>query len=145
MTTMTERPLKNITRESLAPLWARKDIPTERIAQALGVTRQAVSYKARTLGLPSRAKVRKQLCDNETFRRMWLAGVNSTEMAEHFGYSHRSAIGTRAGVMGLPRRSRSTDTGKTGGWVQTISLAQFFEQDLRERMEAEAKERRGTQ
>lgn len=141
VTVMTARPLKNITRETLAPLWAREDIPTERIAKALGVTRQAVSSKARTLGLPSRAKVRKQLCNNETFRRMWLAGVNSTEMAQHFGYSHRSAIGSRAGAMGLPRRARSTDTGKTGGWVQTISLAQFFEQDLRNRMEAEAKKR----
>ena len=141
VTAMTARPLKNITRETLAPLWAREDIPTERIAKALGVTRQAVSSKARTLGLPSRAKVRKQLCNNETFRRMWLAGVNSTEMALHFGYAHRSAIGSRAGAMGLPPRSRSTDTGKTGGWVQTISLAQFFEQDLRNRMEAEAQKR----
>lgn len=73
------------------------------------------------------------------------ASTSHVQRSLAIGYSHRSAIGSRAGAMGLPRRSRSTDTGKTGGWVQTISLAQFFEQDLRERMEAEAKKRKASQ
>ncbi|MFY0309652.1 hypothetical protein ACFMBG_07115 [Leisingera sp. D0M16] len=135
---MAITPLKHITRETLAPLWNRHDIPTERIAAALGVTRQGLSYKAKTLGLSSRAKVRKRLVDDETFTRMWNAGVCSTEMAEHFGYTHRSAIGTRRRNLGLPARTRGRGGTNHGGWQQTISLAQFFEAELAEAMRAEA-------
>ena len=139
---MTSWVLKNLTREALEPVWRRHDISTERMAQALGVSRQALSARARRLGLPSRSKVRRKLCDDALFRRMWLAGVNSSDIAKHFGYSHRSAIGTRAQNLGLPRRTRSQNTGKKGGWVQTISLTEFWELDLRARMEAEAKKQK---
>lgn len=137
------QPLRNITCEALAPLWARHDITTARIAEALGVSRQALSAKAKTLGLPSRAKVRKRLCDDETFARMWRAGVNTADMARHFGYSHRSCIGIRAELLGLPRRTRGQNTGNIGGWVQTISLDKFLEQELAAKMKDEAQKRRG--
>ena len=129
---MTARPLANITREALEPLWMRKEIPLKKIAGSLGVTRQAISAKAKSLGLPSRAGNQRpaQKVDNETFKRMWLAGVNTTEMAEHFGYAHPSAIGHRRVLLGLPPRVRSKGGTNKGGWMQTISMAQFAEMEL---------------
>lgn len=125
-------PLRNLTREKLEPVWNRLDIPTERIAAALGVTRQGLSFKAKALGLPPRTKNRepqKKLKD-DLFRRMWLAGVCTTEMARHFGYSSRSAISHRRVMLGLPPRTRRKGSGKHGGWVQTITIAQFFEMEM---------------
>ena len=129
---MTARPLANITREMLEPVWSRKDITVEKIAKTLGVSRQAVSYKAKTLGLPSRYgnQKPKQKVDDDTFTRMWLAGVNTREMAEHFGYAHPSAIGHRRILLDLPPRVRSTGGKNHAGWVQTISLAQFAEMEM---------------
>ena len=129
---MTTRPLAHITRAALEPVWMRKDITIENIAKTLGVSRQAVSYKAKALGLPSRYGNQrpKQKVDDDTFTRMWLAGVNTREMAEHFGYAHPSAIGHRRVLLGLPARKRSTGGKNHGGWVQTISLAQFAEMEL---------------
>ncbi|ATG35925.1 MULTISPECIES: hypothetical protein [Phaeobacter] len=139
------RPLANITKETLAPLWGRHDIPTERIATALGVTRQAVSYKAKSLGLPSRAKVRRCYVDNETFTRMWNAGVCTSDMAAHFGYTHRSAIGARRRILGLPARTRGKGGTNSGGWHQTISLTQFFEAELAAAMHEAAQQRKTAQ
>ena len=132
------RPLANITREDLAPVWARLDIPTELVARKLGVTRQGLSYKARSLGLPSRAKNRRKRVDDETFTRMWMAGVSSTEMAEHFGYSHPSAIGTRRKLLGLPPRTRGIGGHNHGGWIETISLDAFREMEMARQMAADA-------
>ena len=125
------RPLNKLTREHLEPLWSRRDIPTARIASALGVTRQSISAKAKSLGLPSRAgnmEPNKRL-DNAEFRRMWLAGVNSTEMVKFFGYADASSVVHRRINMGLPGRSRGSggSTNVRYGWSETISLAQFRE------------------
>ena len=133
-----KRPLENITRELLEPVWMRLDIPTEVIAARLGVTRQGLSYKAKSLGLPSRAKNRRKHVDDETFTRMWLAGVNRKEMADAFGYYGPEAIGTRRIRLGLPARQRERGTGNSGGWQKTITIAQFYEQELAERMKREA-------
>jgi len=132
------RPLANITREVLEPVWMRHDIPTEVIATRLGVTRQALSYKAKSLGLPSRAKNRIKFVDDKTFTRMWLAGVSTSEMAEAFGYCGRAAITTRRRQLRLPARRRSSGSGNFGGWPKTITIAQFYEQELAERMKREA-------
>lgn len=137
------QPLRNITREALAPLWARHDITTARIAEALGVSRQALSAKAKGLGLPSRDKVRRCLSDADLFARMWNAGVSCTEMGEYFGYGHRSCVATRRRNLGLAPRTRGTATGKHRGWIETITLAEFFEQELAAKMKDEAQKRRG--
>ncbi len=131
-------PLANITREALEQVWMRHDIPTEVIAARLGVTRQALSLKARSLGLPSRERNRRKNSDDETFRRMWLAGVSSTEMAAYFGYSCGAAVSRRRKILGLPPRTRSKGGDNRGGWNETITIAQFREQELAERMKRDA-------
>ena len=130
------RPLKNLTRETLAPIWCRREIPMERIAGALGVTRQGLAYKAKSLGLPSRKGNYdgQKLGSDERFRKMWLAGVSVEDMTKYFGYaSHRGVI-HRRGRLGLPLRTRGDGTNKHAGWVETISLAEFLERELRDAM-----------
>jgi len=126
------RPLKHLTADDLRPLWSRLDIPTEKVAAALGVTRAGLSYKARALGLPPRTgnKECMKLLDDATFTRMWMAGVSSTDMAAAGGYSHRSAIGHRRVLLGLPARTRGRGGKNHGGWHQTISIAQFYEMEM---------------
>lgn len=134
-------PLRHITREALEPVWSRLDIPTERIAETLGVTRQGLSLKAKALGLPSRAgnQTGTMKVSNDLFRLMWLAGVNTTEIAEACGYACRSGVSHRADILGLPRRTRSAGgKGAVGGWNETISLAEFHEIEIAERMRAAA-------
>lgn len=131
---MTSRPLKNITREDLEPLWSRLDIPTEKVAEALGVTRQGLSHKARALGLPSRVRNRRKLCDDATFERMWLAGVSIQEIADHFGYMQRQGVTTRRRHLGLPPRTRIKGTKQTGGWRETISMTRYVEIELSKMM-----------
>ncbi|MBR9839918.1 MAG: hypothetical protein GYB50_18760 [Rhodobacteraceae bacterium] len=134
-------PLRNITREALEPLWSRHDIPTAKIAAALGVSRQALSQKARVLGLPSRARNQapnQKLSDAE-FRKLWLAGVSTRDIAKAGGYSHPNAVCHRADVLGLPRRQREAGAGRRNGrgqygWVGTISMSQFLEHQLGEQM-----------
>jgi len=134
------RPLANITREVLAPVWMRHYIPTEVIASRLGVTRQGLSWKAKSLGLPSRAKNRMKFSDDETFTRMWMAGVSTAEMAKAFGYRHPQSITTRRRALGLPARMKSG--GGKGGWGATISLAEFHEIQLAEQMTQRARKER---
>jgi len=125
------RPLKKLTREHLEPLWSRRDIPIARIASALGVTPQAVSVKAKLLGLPSRRGNKEPMkrTDDAEFRSMWLAGVNSTEMAKLFGYADAASVVHRRINLGLPGRHRGAGGGTNVryGWSETISLAQFRE------------------
>lgn len=131
-------PLRSITRETLEPLWSRLDIPTERIAAALGVTRQGLSWKAKTLGLPPRTLNRapQKKLDDELFARMWMAGVSSTDMARHFGYAGRGALSKRRVLLGLPGRTRKRGCRKHGGWAETISLTQFLEMEMAEKLAA---------
>lgn len=48
--------LQHITRERLEPIWNRREISITRIAEALGVSRQGISCRAKVLGLPPRGK-----------------------------------------------------------------------------------------
>ena len=135
------RPLKHIKKSDLAPVWARLDISMDRIAETLGVTRQALSSKAKTLGLPSRAGNRepqKKIPDQQ-FIKMWNAGVNTTDIARHFGYSRRSAVSKRREMLNLPARQRAKGSNKNHcGWVGTISLTRFLEDQLAEKMKCES-------
>jgi len=134
----TARPLANITRELLEPIWSRRDIAIKDIAARLGVTRQAICSKAKTFGLPSRAGNQIKYGSDDIFRRLWLAGVSTNEIAAALGYSHKSAVGVRSKAMGLPARTRMSSDGGPGGWPRALTMAQYQEQLLAERMAREA-------
>lgn len=118
-----------------ARLWACTRISTDEMAAALGVTRQAVSWRARTMGLPSRAANRRRKADPALLAEMWLAGVSSAEIARHFGMAHHACATTAARLAGLPARIRSSGgTGGRGGWPRTITLDDFWQLRAADRM-----------
>jgi len=128
------RPLKHLTADDLRPLWSRLDIPTKRVAAALGVSRAQLSQKARSLGLPPRTgnKESCKKCSDEVFRRMYEAGVRLQDIADHCGYTRRQAVSQRRRRMGLPPRARLG--GGHAGWG-CISLSEFRELELARMLE----------
>lgn len=135
------RPLKNITADDLRPLWSRLDIPTRRMADALGVTRAALSSKAKSLGLPSRwgNKESQKKCPDEVFRRMYEGGVSLQGIADHCGYAKIQCVTRRREMMGLPPRGKLG--GGHAGWG-SVSLAEFQEMEVA-RLMAKAAEQSG--
>ncbi|MBY6005400.1 hypothetical protein KUV62_15855 [Salipiger bermudensis] len=121
----------NITAETLAPIWANRGIPTQKVADMLGIERSTLCWKRSTLGIPPRVTGRVPKADEDTFRRMWLAGVNVREMAEFFGYRCKQAVKKRRTRLGLPPRP-------VGSKGKSITLAQFHEQEIARRMSAQA-------
>ncbi|MBV7408742.1 hypothetical protein [Maritimibacter sp. DP1N21-5] len=133
-----QTPLMNITADDLRPLWSRLDIPTERIAAALGVTRAGLSWKAKALGLSPRTGNRESTkrVDDQTFTRMWLAGVSTQDMATFCGYRRAHTVTCRRRALGLPARKRGR-SGQKGGWLSTISAAEYHEMEIGRLMAAE--------
>lgn len=129
--------LKNLDRAALEPVWNTRTISMDRIAAVLGVSRQGLSYRAKAMGLPSRAGNYdgQKKCPDDLFQRMWMAGVSLQEIADYCGYSARQNVTQRRRNMGLPARTRGNDTGRHAGWP-TISLSAFLEMELARRMEA---------
>lgn len=127
--------LARITRADLEPVWSSR-LTLDQIGKALGVTGQAISHKARRLGLPPRAVgERPRQIDEGLFRRMWLAGVNSREMADHFGYKDGSAICRKRREMNLPARTRSKGArGTRSTWAQTIPIVDFWQIEYAHKM-----------
>lgn len=117
-----------------AKLWANHSIPTARIAEAMGITRQGASWHAHRMGLPSRAKLRLTKHDPVLLAEMWNAGVSTDEIAAHFGMAHNSCAGNAARRLGLPPRVRGASGKHNGGWVGNLPIAAFFEQKLAARM-----------
>lgn len=122
------RPLRDVGRDEFARLWRRADLTREDIAAHFGCTPQALTWRAQAYGLPSRVRNRAKYIDDDAFRRLWLARVAVTEIAAFAGYSHQSAAGVRAKLLGLPRRARGG--GGAGGWPPAISLAEFFAAEM---------------
>lgn len=120
-------------------LWNNHSVPTSRIAQAMGMTRQGVSWWAKNLGLPSRAHVRKQLFEEKLFREMWEAGVSTSDIARHFGAAHHSCSSVFARKMGLPKRTKGKSGKMNGGWAANITLQEFWELRLGRKMQMEAR------
>lgn len=126
---MSDQPTTVIDAEEAFRLaWCNHAIPTKAIAEAMGITRQAVSWRAHHRGLPSRAKIMAK-ADDETFSRMWLAGVRSSDIARHFGYTFPQYVRARRVRLGLPKRERSRDGKTIGGWGY-ITLEEFHEAEL---------------
>ena len=140
---MTAIRLKWLTKELLEPVWSRRDVRTEDIARALNVTRAAISFRAKTFGLPSRAgnQLPAKKAPDDLFREMWVAGVSSGDMARYFGFAGRSSVTARRRLMGLEPRVRSIEgvsNRSQGYWVETISIDEFWQMKLGDRMRAEA-------
>lgn len=125
---------REVDPETFARLWNCHRISTEEIAQWMGVTRQAVGDRARRMGLPSRAKVRKQLVRNDELRELWLAGDAAKDIAEYFGLASHSCVSRAVLLAGLPRRKRGKGGNTHGGWIGTISLHDYRQMKLAERM-----------
>lgn len=119
-------------------LWTCHTITTDEIAQAAGVTRQAVSARARCLGLPSRDALRRRKMEPALFRDMWLAGVRLRDIARYFNYAHTACASAAARKLGLPRRQRGASGYRNGGWAANITLEQFLEARLADRLREEA-------
>lgn len=114
-----KRPLHKLTREDLEPIWNRREIPLDRIAAALGVTRQGLTYKAKSLGLQPRSKnyePQKKGLSDEKFIQLLEDGVLLKDIAAAYGYERPSNLTTRRRNMGLPPRTRSRGKGGHAGW-----------------------------
>ena len=122
-----------------ARFWACHEISTEELARWLGVTRQAVSWRARQLGLPSRKHVRRRKARDEELVKLWEAGVCTSEIAAYFGYASRSCVSRRARELGLPARRRTPGVAGRNGWDGTITMLEFWEERLAQRMREEAR------
>lgn len=130
-------PLARMSDADFRRLWACHRITTEEMAATLKVTRQAVSDRARRLGLPPRAKVRRRFYDPATLTELWNAGVRLADIAAHFGFAHSAAVSTAAGALGLPRRRRARKGGGGGeGWIGQITMDEYREKKLAEAMRA---------
>ena len=136
------RTRREVDPDTLARLWNCHRISTDEIAQWLGVSRQAVGDRARRMGLPSGAKVRKRLVRDEELRELWLAGVSTTDIAKLFGLASRSCVSRAVLLAGLPRRKRGKGGKTHGGWIGTISLEEYRQIKLAERMKAEIARRK---
>jgi hypothetical protein len=86
------------------------------------------------MGLPSRAKVRKRLVRDDELRELWLAGVSTTDIAKLFGLASCSCVSRAVLLADLPRRKRGIGGNTHGGWIGTISLYDYRQSKLAERM-----------
>lgn len=127
-----KRPLKKLTKEMLEPVWSRKSIPVQKIADQFGCTPQAIISKAKNFGLPPRTKCKEHLKNgtDEEFAKMWNANVSTKDMATHFGYSCGASVSNRAKRMGLPIRTRGKSGKRNGGWKGNCSLDTIHYADL---------------
>jgi hypothetical protein len=115
-----------------AKLWA-SSIPTRQLAEKMGVSRSGLARHAKRVGLPPRPRGKM---DRETFTKLWNAGVLASDIAKAAGYSCEQVVYMRRQRYGLPRREFAT--GGRCGWVNTISLREYQEQQLAELMKAAA-------
>ena len=120
---------------TFARLWSCLTITTDEIAASVGVTRQAVGYRAKRMGLPPRSKNRRRKAAPNELAEMWRAGVRCADIARHFGMAHGACVSTAARKLGLPPRVRGAAGFRNGGWARNITLEQYFEDRLRLRLE----------
>lgn len=114
----------------LRRLWADDSLTNAQIAVAVGYSERGLCTVARKLGLPPRRIGPKVTFDTDLFERLWRAGVGAREIAGLFG-CNRFTLSSAAARMGLPLRG--------GGWSPVITLAQYREAELGQRMAAAAR------
>ncbi|WP_420023748.1 hypothetical protein ACN9JG_06210 [Cereibacter azotoformans] len=111
-------------------LWADDRLSLIDIAQRLDVAVPTVQRRAKALGLSRRRMGQKPKIDMALLRRLWIAGVSTGEAGEALGL-HRDTFIKAAQRAGLPPRGR--------GWIPAMTLAEFHEIALRQRMAGEAR------
>ena len=97
------------TEKQLANLWAEGKSIAE-IADELGLHQKAVQAKARRLGLPSRIRRTSPWTADriEELAKLWRAGAEVDDIAQHFGVSRSAVISKVAYIrksMNLPNRT----------------------------------------
>jgi len=101
---------KRLSNAEFARLWADRSITTDEIGRRLGITKQAVSQRARARGLPQRdghQKFKRAIPperDSE-FRALWEARISVAEMCRILGCKEWN-IRQHAARLGYPPRSK---------------------------------------
>ena len=109
------------------------DVPMAQIASEFGISVRALNRRAKNLGLSRGPRAKKPLirqADAGLFASMWVAGVERSEVAAHFGISARTVANT-CKRLALPSRAK--------GARPKLTLAQFFEAQLGELMAQQAR------
>ncbi|MBK8772911.1 MAG: hypothetical protein IPM06_21110 [Rhizobiales bacterium] len=81
-----------VSRARFERLWSDIYITTDQIAADIGVHRSSVAGIAQRFGLDQRKSGVKPIKAPLEFRLMWLAGVSSREIAQHFCWSRNHTI-----------------------------------------------------
>lgn len=136
---MTHSPAKRgkaMSNAVFARLWNAPAITTGRIADMLGVGVGAVLQRAKRRGLPSRPRgpaPKRMLPPSPKdiqFRRLYEAGISNIEIARALGLK-KNTVPSIARRLGLPKRGRA--------WRAQITLAEYLEQQMAQRMREAAK------
>lgn len=114
----------------LREVWADDRLTVAQAAAACGLSEVGLRNRARRLGFPARRLGPKPHFSDTDFRALWVAGVSLREVAALFGVD-RTTLSCAARRLALvPRGS---------GWQPKMTLAQFQEAQLAERMLAVAR------
>ncbi|RHZ96479.1 winged helix-turn-helix domain-containing protein [Cereibacter sphaeroides] len=128
---------KIVSNAEFRRLWLDNTISAKEIGQRLDISLSAVSWRARSRGLPPRKKGLAMRAHRritaEALRPLWVCGVNLAGLAEHFGVKEE-AITKAARRLGMPPRSVTR-------W-NSITLEQYRAQQLADRMAEEARKTR---
>ncbi|WP_213546386.1 winged helix-turn-helix domain-containing protein [Vannielia litorea] len=113
---------KTVSNAAFARLWNNHDMTLAEIGAELGISAQAVRFRAAARDLPPRPQFPRdrQQCigpeQEDSFRSMWRYEVGCSDMAAHFG-TNMARICKTAERLGLPKRSISRwNKINTGEW-----------------------------
>ena len=114
---------KQVSNAEFRRMWLDPSLSQKDIGRKLGISYQAVRFRAIARGLPPARVVkpwkRSITPDREDeFRRLWLAGVRTADIQAHFGLSYAADPARSARLMGLPPRGRA--------WRATCTLAGYL-------------------
>lgn len=134
---------KTMSRAEFARLWNDHSITVAEIGARLGISSQAVRFRALARDLPDRPRYPRERFhvvqpeQEAEFRSMWTAGVGVYDMAEHFR-TNTQRIGRTAQRLGLPKRNLTR-------WNK-ITIDEWRELDARQRLvEVAAAEQRAAE
>ena len=124
---------KSVSNAQFARLYADRTLTCAQIGEVLGITAQAVRFRAKSRGLPLRGqgKVLARVItrhDEAEFASMYLSGVFTHEIAQHYHVT-RCTVRKTAQRLNLPKRSR-------GHRHVGIPLAAWREAQIGRKMEA---------